>query len=58
MVQQELAHQQLEMKQIKEKRSKSNMCIWLIIFLLAIYMYLRLNFLITFSDFTVVFRAL
>lgn len=38
------------MKQIKEKRNKSNMCIWLIIVLLAMYMYLRLNFLITFSD--------
>ena len=50
MVQQELAHQQLEMKQIKEKRNKSNMCTWLIIVLLAMYMYLRLNFLITFSD--------
>lgn len=30
------------------------MCIWLIIFLLAIYMYLRLNFLITFSDLWIV----
>ena len=38
------------MKQIKEKRNKSNMCTWLIIVLLAMYMYLRLNFLITFSD--------
>ena len=38
------------MKMINEKISKSDVCIWLIIALLAIYIHLRSNFLITFSN--------
>lgn len=38
------------MKLINGRISKSNLFTWLIIVLLAMYIYLRLNFLITFSD--------